>query len=133
MNDFITYGGWIVAILVVVIGAIINRWTASRTKQREIDSTPYELITEWVRRIDAAAFDYFQKASEKQEAWENATYGWESAKAEFNWVMGLVESLNDPDSLYKNLQEHYGYLLKYESIAQSRRNNRSNDSYALNT
>src|SRR5690349_8613977 len=120
LKIFGAVGGWVIAIIV----ALFAYWNIRRTKQREIDATPYELITEWLRRVDAKAFDYYQKASENDEAWIRATHSWEELKAEFNWVMGLVKSLDTPSPLYELIGKHYDYLLAYERLAQDIRSKR---------
>ncbi|MCL4246918.1 MAG: hypothetical protein KJ065_02075 [Anaerolineae bacterium] len=118
-----TYGGWIVAIISLVFTSI----SALRTGRREFEAAPYEQITDWLRRVDAMAYDYYQKASESQPAWESATYAWETTKAEYNWVMGLVRSFEEPFPLYSLLEQHFGHLLTYEALAHGKRNHQESE------
>ena len=119
---FVTLGGWIVALGTMIYTAIASR----KDKQRQVDLADYALIDDWLRRVDEAAFDYYQKASENSAAWEKATYDWESAKSRFNWVMGIVKSLDSPSPLYEYVEAHFKDLLAYENLAQ-RRHDPGND------
>jgi len=118
----ITLGGWVVAAITMIYGEIRSR----REQQKQIDVIPYELIDDWLRRVDAMAFNYYQKAREDDEAWRHTTYDWEAAKSGFNWVMGIVRSLDEPSPLYEYMEQHFRYLVDYENLAQRQRGSPTN-------
>ncbi len=115
-------GGWVVAIVTLVVVSMGLR----TFRHRELNVLPYHQITDWVRRADTAAFDCYQKADGIELYWDDATSSWETTKAEFNWVMGLARSLDNPLPLYNYLERHFELLLAYELLAQEKHNKRDN-------